>query len=203
MASKRQSFVSGKSTSELLNMSSGEVSKLTRSQLAQVVSRVASAANKRLKGIKESGKVTPAYNKVMESGGKFSTRGKNLNQLRSELLRAKKYMESASSTIKQYESLLARTAKNLAGAGVTNATPQTIEKLLKIYGKIYQSDPQARVRSMKYEIQRTIGDEMLVNPYMSIDEITAKVSSQLTAIYEANEAINNDVSEWFEVEDDL
>lgn len=203
MASKRKSFVAGKSTAELLNLSSGDVSKLTRPQLAQVVSRVASAANKRLKGVKETGRATPAYTKVMESGGKFSTRGKSLNQLRSEFLRAKQYMESQSSTIARYDKLLVRTARNLSGAGVTNANPQTIEKLLKIYGKIYDSDPQARVRSMKYEIQRTIGDEMLINPNMSIDGIVTKVSAQLSKIYERNEATNNDYSEWFNVEDDL
>lgn len=203
MASKRKSFVAGKSTAELLNLSSGDVSKLTRSQLAQVVSRIASAANKRLKGVKEKGRATPAYTKVMESGGKFSTRGKSLNQLRSEFLRAKEYMESQSSTIAQYDKMLARIARNLSGAGVTNITHQNIEKLLKIYGKIYQSDPQARVKSMKYEIQRTIGDELLINPDMSIDEIVTKVSNQLSKIYERNEATNNEFSEWFDVEDDI
>lgn len=204
MASKRQSFVAGKSTSELLNMSSGDVSNLTRSQLAQVVSRIASAANKRIRGLQEAGIETPAYERVTESGGKFSTKGKNLNQLRSEYLRAKQFMDAKTSSVSGYKKVIDNTAKKLREAGVINANASNVQDLLKIYDRLTKLDPNAKGRGLKYKLLNVIGDQMRIDPNASVTDIVYTVERQLEAIIEENERSNNDeVSQWFNVEDDI
>lgn len=204
MASKRQSFVSGKSTSELLNMSSGDVSNLSRSQLAQVVSRIASAANKRIRGLQKAGIDSPAYKRVLESGGNISTRGKNLNQLRAEFLRAKQFMDAKTSSVSGYKKVIDNTAKKLRDAGVTNANASNVQDLLKIYDRLTQLDPNAKGRGLKYKLLNVIGDQMHIDPTASVTDIVYTVERQLDAIIEENERSNNDeFSEWFEVEDDF
>lgn len=204
MASKRKSFVAGKSTAELLNLSSGDVSGLTRSQLAQVVSRIASAANKRLRGLERAGVESPSYKRISESGGKISTRGKNLNQLRSEFLRAKQFMEAKTSSVTGYKKVIANTAEKLREAGVTNANASNVEDLLKIYDRLTQLDPNAKGRGLKYNLLNAISDQMYIDPNARVDEVAYTMQKQLDAIIEENELSNNDeFSEWFEVEDDI
>ena len=204
MASKRKSFVSGKSTSELLNMSSGDVSNLTRSQLAQVVSRIASAANKRIRGLQEAGIESPAYERVVESGGKISTKGKNLNQLRSEFLRAKQFMDAKTSSVKGYKKVINNTAKKLLEAGVINANASNVQDLLKIYDRLTKLDPNAKGRGLKYKLLNVIGDQMRISPTASVTDIVYTVERQLESIIEENERSNNDeVSQWFNVEEDI
>ena len=204
MASKRKSFVAGKSTSELLNMSSEDVSSLTRSQLAQVVSRIASAANKRIRGLQEAGIESPAYERVVESGGKFSTKGKNLNQLRSEFLRAKQFMDAKTSSVKGYKKVINNTAKKLQEAGVINANASNVQDLLKIYDRLTKLDPNAKGRGLKYKLLNVIGDQMRISPTASVTDIVYTLERQLESIIEENERSNNDeVSQWFNVEDDI
>ena len=204
MASKRKSFVSGKSTSELLNMSSGDVSNLTRSQLAQVVSRIASAANKRIRGLQEAGIESPAYERVVESGGKISTKGKNLNQLRSEFLRAKQFMDAKTSSVSGYKKVINNTAKKLLEAGVINANASNVQDLLKIYDRLTKLDPNAKGRGLKYKLLNVIGDQMRISPTASVTDIVYTVERQLESIIEENERSNNDeVSQWFNVEEDI
>lgn len=77
-----------------------DINQLSRKELAPIVSRLAAAANKRIKRLEDKGMRTLAYQSVMESGGKFSVKGKNLNELRAEYMRAKLFLESKTSTIK-------------------------------------------------------------------------------------------------------
>ena len=204
MASKRQSFVSGKSTSELLNMSSGDVSNLSRSQLAQVVSRIASAANKRIRGLEKAGIESPAYKRVLESGGNISTRGKNLNQLRAEFLRAKQFMDAKTSSVSGYKKVIDNTAEKLRDAGVTNANASNVQDLLKIYDRLTQLDPNAKGRGLKYKLLNAISDQMYIDPTARVDDVAYTIEKQLDAIIEENERSNNDeFSDWFEVEDDI
>ena len=89
-------------TSELLNLSSVEISKLKKPQLRKIVQTLASTSNKRLKRLQQKGISTPASRYVNKSG-KFSTKGKNINQLRAEYIRAKNFLQSKTSTLKGYK----------------------------------------------------------------------------------------------------
>ena len=74
-----------------------------RRTIARAVRRLADTANKRIKAFIQKGLETPAFLNVQKSGGKFTTRGKDVNQLRSEFIRARDFLKMKTSTIKGYE----------------------------------------------------------------------------------------------------
>lgn len=91
----------GKSVEDLLKMGSdyNRYRKLSESTLRKVVNRLASAGNKRLRRMEQAGETSPAYREVQASGGKFSTKGKTLEGLRREFLRAKQFFEDKTSSL--------------------------------------------------------------------------------------------------------
>ena len=76
-------------------------------------SRLASLANKRVARLESNGLTdSPAYKAYIETGGKFGVRGKDHNQLQSEVARLKKFIESTSSTVKGVTNTLKEMASN-------------------------------------------------------------------------------------------
>ena len=76
-------------------------------------SRLASLANKRIKRLESNGLTdSPAYKKYVETGGKFGVRGKDHNQLQTEVARLRKFIESETSTVKGVTNTLKEMASN-------------------------------------------------------------------------------------------
>lgn len=76
-------------------------------------SKLASLANKRVARLESNGLTdSPAYKAYIETGGKFGVRGKDHNQLQSEVARLKKFIESATSTVKGVTNTLKEMASN-------------------------------------------------------------------------------------------
>lgn len=76
-------------------------------------SKLASLANKRVARLESNGLTdSPAYKSYIETGGKFGVRGKDHNQLQSEVARLKKFIESTTSTVKGVTNTLKEMASN-------------------------------------------------------------------------------------------
>lgn len=96
----------GKSTSDLMNMDINDFQKLNRDELARVVTRLASAANKRLRGLQKDKIESPAQKYAEKSGGKFSSmiatksgrRKRTINELRSEFSRVVGFLKAKTSS---------------------------------------------------------------------------------------------------------
>lgn len=117
---------------DILRLSDVEINKMSRKELAQVTSILASASNKRIARIEKSGVTSPAVASVKRHGGRFSVKGKNTNQLRSEFARARSFMENVTSTVRGAKSSARRIEKNL-GLGksvekVAKAMPSYLKK---------------------------------------------------------------------------
>lgn len=95
---KQPSIVSGMSVQDILSMDMETFMKLGTADLKKVTGRLVSAGNKRIRRLERQGYSTPATRRVSDSGGMFSTRGKDLNSLRSEFARARDFMQSGTST---------------------------------------------------------------------------------------------------------
>lgn len=80
-----------------------DVNKLTRSELAKLVTKLDSAANKRIRRIEGAGVVSPAILKLKErfnqADFKFSVRGKNLNELRKQYTQVMGFLGMKTSTL--------------------------------------------------------------------------------------------------------
>lgn len=85
-----------------------------QAEFRKEVSRLASLANKRLQRL-ESAKLTdsPAYQKWVENGAvKFGVKGKNYNQLQSEMARLNRFINAQTSTVRGINSNLKEMAAN-------------------------------------------------------------------------------------------
>lgn len=184
----------GKSTAQLADLSLGEFSALTRRELAQVVSKMSATANKRLKGLRELDVESPAYKSAMKSGGKFSVRGKNINELRSEYMRVKNFLESKTSTKRGFYQV---EKDFLQRIGRTEIDNDVRSKMWDVYNRIQES-MQPFIQGSG-DRQKFIYDVVEDNPYLSIEEIIDKVKAELTNDYEEEESTEDEIIGFLQV----
>jgi hypothetical protein len=100
MARARYDPWKGYSSKQLLDMSPTKIGNLGERELRSMVTRLSSAANKRVRSLEKLPFESPALKEVGKEGGRFSGKGKTQSQLISEYQRIKKFMEGETSTVK-------------------------------------------------------------------------------------------------------
>lgn len=101
------------------------------------VSRKAAIANKRLARLESKGMTSsPAYQSWLDGGGqKFTIRGKNYNQVQSELARINTYLESATSSIRGANRVVKEMMKN-TGVKIDYKDLEDVQKKTKKFFEI-------------------------------------------------------------------
>ena len=148
MSSK--SFVKGRSSKSLLNMSMREFAGLTKTQLRQVVSRLADTANKRTKQLQKSGVESLAARQVSQSGGKFSSRGKGIDELRAEYLREKFFLTSPTSTVKGAREVEKDAISAMMDIYGEDLRGVDVRKLLNDFYKLQDYDEEYQAQKLRY-----------------------------------------------------
>lgn len=197
--------VSGKSVDELVNLSATQIKNLNRRELSQVVSRLSSAANKRLKRFEKSGIETPATREAMKKG-KFSVAGKDIKQLRTEYKRVKGFLTSETGTRKGYRGFLKRIQHSFAEAGVKigGETPEEIESFLdeetKIYDWLAERNPFISEAPYRYFVQQKLS-EYIDAGNLSELAIKRRMNKYVKQTYEEQQREQYvDVSNWFDID---
>ena len=185
-------------TSELLNLSSVEISKLKKPQLRKIVQTLASTSNKRLKRLQQKGISTPA-SRYANKSGKFSTKGKNINQLRAEYIRAKNFLQSKTSTLKGYKQFKKEVQKNLAEKGI-NISSDKLEPIFNIYEKLKDINPSVTEKNLKYVTLQEISEEL--KDGQTEEEILSRINDNLSQMYEQEMELENygTISDFFTIE---
>ena len=173
--------------------------------------RLVSLANKRIRRLEKNGlQSSPAYQAYLANGGKpFSTKGKDYNQLQSEVARLKRFIDSETSTVKGVNNYLKEIAKN-TGIKYKNLTElrQKADKFFELSSKIEQYLRQVE------DIASAIGYQKIwesINVYvkdnrldlsdsnLSIDEMVDTISKAIAdfdnPIHDKINDINEDI--WF------
>ena len=187
--------VKGKSVKQLLSLDEKDFLKLDRADLARVLTRINSAANKRLVSLQKKNISTPATRAASKSGGKFSVSGKNLNQLRSEFSRVKTFMSSETSTRKGYKSFVKKSVSKLEQMGV-KVSEENFERFASLFDELKSLDASVSGRSMRYSVMRELST-MVENSDLSDDEIIERIENRVQQIYEEQQ---EDISEFFEMQ---
>ena len=198
---KNPSIVSGMSVQDILNMDNATFNKLSTSDMRKVVGRLVSAGNKRLRSFERAGEKSPATRHVAKSGGKFSTKGKDLNALRSEYTRAKNFLQSKTGTRKGWKQVKKETISELKKRGV-QMTEKQFDKVWKAYEDLKELSPEVANRGLKYSVLKDVAD-MAIDDNKSADEIALALNENLSRIYEEQAGLNNGVdgvSGFFEIE---
>lgn len=152
----RADFTKGKSLDSLLNMNPERFLKLTPSQKRQVVGRLASAANKRVKRAVQAGRESWAIKRAQEEG-KFSTAGKSVEGLTEEYNRVRSFMVNPTTTEKGYNSASKEIAERLEEEGY-EVTPKEAGRALALYEELATKDKDLISREERYKYLRELTD---------------------------------------------
>lgn len=140
------------SIKETLDLPLSRIMSMSKNELRIEVQRLSMESNKRLAYFKKRGISTPATAYIKKHGGKFSSKNKDLTQLRAEFQRAKGFLESETGNIKGYRAWETRVANTLAkntGIDYNSLTELQKRKFWDAYAKLEELD-QANVYGANY-----------------------------------------------------
>ena len=176
-------------------------------EFRQEVSRKASLANKRLARLEKNNlQDSPAYKKLMESGGgKFSIRGKTGSELSRELIRINNFIDMKTSTVKGLNQVLKDTADRV---GVKYKDMKQLQQYSSRFFELYNKSLQYldTVEKMGHafdstEIMETVRQLVkqekinLEDSEKSIEDMVERVTNMLTEIDNPREQVSGD--DWY------
>lgn len=195
---KQPSIVSGKSVKDILSMDVSEFNKLGLKDLQKITGRLVSAGNKRLRRAEEKGITSPAFAYIESSGGYFSTKGKTLNQLRAEFVRAKNFLESETGTIKGAEKFIDESISALEKEGVS-INRGDFNEVMRLYESLKRSNPKVAERGLKYAVLQELSEK--VETKLNAEDVLTAMQNSLDQIYEREqENLDEGVSGFFRVD---
>lgn len=202
---KSPSVVSGKSVDDIARMDPDEFDSMSESDVRKIVGRLVSAGNKRMRGFERKGIESPAYNEAVASGGKFSTKGKDIEGLKEEFARARAFIKSPTSTVKQWGKIKkevekeVRTEAEKYGGPIKDTEKLSFDVKWKAFEKLKKQDHRFAEKRMKYTaldiIQNNI-DTMVINgedPRMLLSsDYIRSIERDSWEVYEEQESLNNE-----------
>lgn len=180
---KQPSLVSGKSVTDILNMDIREFNQLGLSDLRKVVGRLVSAVNKRIRRFMNAGISTPATRALEKSGGMLSTKGKDLNQLRTEYARARDFLNMETSSRKGYEDVQKKTVETLKDRGV-DVTTDELGDIFEVYGRLKEIDPSVGVILSSSQV---IGEIAKLDNKQDVQTRIMQAKERYNELYEENQ----------------
>lgn len=199
--------LNGISIDKLTNLSATQIKQYDRKNLAKIVTKLSSAANKRVKRLEKSGYNTPALRQSYR-GEHFGSKGKNLKQLRSEYKRVSSFLKSETSTVKGYKAFLNRLSKKFnekgvkVGGGTTEEMQDFIDKETRIYDWLKERNPYIDESMYKYSVMPKLS-EYINHGNLSESAIKKRMQKYIKEEYKKiQESRNIDTSQFFDITED-
>lgn len=193
-----------------LKLSGRDLQRMSRSEVAKVVSTLASAANKRLKRASQAGQP------IEDTIDKFSVKGKNKHELLKEFTRVRNFMGKPELSLGGQRKLAKDTARGLAEkiTGVSRADTAAGSEERKEYDKVRRqigkalntpmgskseqydtfwraydrlTEKNAMIKenkALKYRVLKKQISIMAKNPKQSIDQLHERMEKEFSALYE-------------------
>ena len=155
---------------------------MKRKDLIAQIQPTIDAANKRLKRLQGMETLSPALNSVMQSGGKFTIKGKTRNEVLKEASRAISFINMKTSTVsgaKQFEKNFAAKLSNKS-KNITNDQRKT---LFDSFRKLQQISPVGLNIYGSERLVRMLADEVVDENY-SFEDTMNKALKELEHEYE-------------------
>ena len=157
----RSRVASGQSINDIMDMPMSKFEQYTPTQQREIVSRLASAANKRLKTLGKNNIENPATIRVNLSGGKFSVRGKQGTELKQEFFRAKQFLGSKFSKTSEWKKFQKKLNEGLKQNKETQDTNDGYYEMglaFSYYDVLQEIDPRISANREKYRLVDVIAD---------------------------------------------
>jgi len=155
---------------------------MKRKDLISEMQPTIDAANKRLKRLNAMETLSPALNSVLQSGGKFSIKGKTRNEILKEASRALSFINMKTSTVsgaKQFEKNFVAKLSNKS-KNITNDQRKT---LFDSFRKLQQISPVGLNVYGSERLVRMLADEVVDENY-SFEDTMNKALKELEREYE-------------------
>ena len=155
---------------------------MKRDEFVKQMQPTIDAANKRLKRLQGLETLSPALSSVMESGGKFSLKGKTRNEVIKESSRAIAFINMRTSTVsgaKQFENNFAAKLSNKS----KNITNDQRKLLFDSFRKLQQISPVGLNIYGSDRLVRMLADEVVDEKY-DFETTMNKALNELTKAYE-------------------
>lgn len=209
IVNKTKVNLTGKSVNDLVHLSATQIKGYDRQNLARIVTKLNSAANKRIVRLEKAGYNTPAMRAAkVDKGQRFSVDGKNLKQLRSEYIRVSNFLKSETSTKKGYKGFIKKIQKAFSDKGVKiggrggTDTQDFIQTETKIYDWLKEKNPIIEESGYKYEAMKMIS-EYVSQGNLSESSIKRRMAKWVKETYEEEQRKRNiDTSNFFDVTED-
>lgn len=174
----------GLSTQQYLSLSMEKFLSMSENELRKAVSTMASTANKRIKNLEKNNLRSPAYIQVKNNGGKFTTKKKNLAQLRNEYMRAKSFLILETSSVTGYKKVRKKVIANLQKNKNIKLKEKDYDKVFEIYEAIKEINSEAGMQRIKYGLISEINKQVIEDGDIDMNIIAQKVEDMINKIYE-------------------
>ena len=189
--------VTGLTANQILSISPQQLNTLSKTDMRALTSRLVSAGNKRIRRIQSAqtkkGKYidSPAVRRVQESGGMFSVKGKNLNELRTEFARIRGFYSNKTSSVagaREYTSKFNELTKGLE-------TDEEIKDFFDTMNMLRQNDPVTFIEKSQ-QIREGVKEQIIAgnNP----DEVYNKMKNKMNDWYKLSEGQADEISQLFD-----
>ena len=198
--------IKGLKISDIMDISWEKLNSLNLEDMRLLTGRLVSASNKRIRRLSKTARGTSsfAYQYVEERGKNFSTRGKDINQLRTEFKTAKQFLSMKTSTIKGWKKyrkeMEERTGYATSGESV-EWSESTWKKYWKVYrrfsethGGTYKKGDSDRIQQMLTEIMNSNDKRKSADSFQKI------IEDEYTDMYESDMDKDTDLSDVFDID---
>ena len=176
---------------EHLAKSADEVMRMNKKELSRALQEMSKAANRRLDAIARSGNTDAfAYDKTMRGKGRFTgSRGKTLNQMRTEYKRAIQFLRDKTSTTTGWKKFIAETRERIDPKYQLPAfdTPEGRRAYWQAYNRYMERHPSARQDSKRK--QKQIRRIMQKHQNASADDLDKEIEKRLRSVYEKEQDV--------------
>lgn len=182
MPKPRKRVATGMSVQDVLNMPISKFQNYTPTEQREIVSRLASAANKRLRTLEKSNINNSATLRLYQSGGKISVRGKAGSELTKELIRAREFLTNKFSSKKEWN----KTIKNIKNknADFSGMSESEIARAFAAYDLARETDAEIVNKLNKYTLMDFIDGLQVIEGVTDPNEIHRRVVDFARSEYE-------------------
>ena len=161
---------------DILKLTYEDINKLNYDELKSITKTASKYANNRLNRLVDRYENNPAIQMAVDSGGVFGVEDiNNLNKMRKEFKRTRRFLENPTSTETGYQKFLKNSKERFFEKTGIKFTKQKWEKSLKMLNKIIAIDSRFNEKEMRYIILEFIDKYYDKISDLSDEEIYNKV----------------------------
>lgn len=174
---------------QVMNLTWDQINSMNVKDLKAVTKIVGDVANKRLARLEKADFIAKqALDSLKNSGGKITVGGKNINQLRGEINRARQFINMKTSKVTAAKQVYKTRDTQFFGSKAKNkeelkARKDMSEKISELYDKYLELNPAAKYKIGARGVRDLAIETVTENPNLSVDELLENMEQKYNDFY--------------------